>query len=637
MGRSDGHNCPENFGPESIVTGQGTGRTWNHWHIRLNSTIGIEGWSLVPTHVCLMPHIVPNALTFGIFSPGFGDIVNANTTVVWGASPTALRATASLMLDRQAQGGKLIVIDVRYTDVANNADLFLRPRPGSDGALAMGFMHVLIKENLYDAEFVDKWTYGFDELAELVEEWTPEKTSEVTWVPAEKIVAAARMMGENGPVAFHVSLGVGCMHTNAIQNGRASACVQALLGHLDVKGGLPIDIQWGVMLDDRITLWDSTKDPGSPDVKILGGEDYPFYKSFGRSNWPNAVWRAVLSEKPWPVKMMVFIANDPLLCYEDPQLVSAALQSKNLEFIAVKDFFLSPTAKMADIVLPSADWAERDTVDEEMFPNCIISTERAVDPPGECWDDWKFFLEWGKRLNPELWPWKDEKEMVLWRLKEFYDLDLSWDEYVKGAYFPVELGGTSERVYKKHEKGMLRPDGKPGFNTATGRIELKCDTLAAFGYDPLPEYVEPAESPYSTPGLAKEYPFILTTGHRLYAFFHSAWTNIPAQREIYPYPFVVINPADARLLGITEGEWVYVESPRGRVSAKAHVSHEIGKGVVALPRPGWRDDCKELGLPGYSWDGANPNVLIPAEPADPSFGASPMKSTLCKIVKQEVQ
>ncbi|MBN1537922.1 MAG: molybdopterin-dependent oxidoreductase [Anaerolineales bacterium] len=627
----------EKYGPEAIVTGQGTGRTWNHWHCRINSTIGLEGWSLVPTHVCLMPHIIPNALTLGVFSAGSGDFFNANTMVLWGTSATALRSRIRTVLDRQGQGAKLIVIDVRYTDIAKSADIFLQPRPGTDGALALSIMHVLIKEGLYDKEFVDKWTYGFDELAERVKTWTPEKAAEITWVPAEDIVATARMMGQNGPVAFNISLGVGCMHTNAIQNGRAAACIQGLLGHIDVKGGLPIALQFSVMLDDKITLWDPKKDPGRPDLKVLGGDEYRLYKSFGRSQWPKAVWRAVISGKPWPVKMMVFIANDPLLCYEETKTTREALLSKNLEFIVVKDFFFSPTAKLADMVLPSSDWAERDTIDEELFPNTVISTERAVDPPGECWDDWKFFLEWGKRLNPEQWPWKDEKEMVLWRMKELMGMDMTWEEYVKGAYFSMEPGGKKEPTYQKYAKGMLRKDGQPGFNTRTGRIEFRCDTLAHFGYDPVPDYIEPAESPISTPGVFKEYPFILTTGHRLYSFFHSAWTNIPAQRELYPYPFVLINPADANQLGITNGEWVSVESPRGKVSAKAHVTHEIGKGVVALPRPGWRDDCKELGLPGYGWDGANPNVLIPAEPADPSFGSSPMKSSLCRIVKQEIK
>ncbi len=624
----------DKYGPQAIATGQGTGRTWNHWHIRLNSTLGIDGWSLVPTHVCLMPHIIPHALTMGVFAAGGPDYLNAKTMVVWGVSPTGFRTGIKAVMDNKARGGKLIVIDVRFTDISKNADIFLRPRPGTDGALALGFMHVIIKEGLYDKEFVDKWTYGFDELAERVKQFPPERVAEITWIPQEKIVEAARMIGANGPSTFMASLGVGCMHTNGLQNGRAVACLQAILGHMDKPGGFLVNQAMQVMLDPKITLWDETKNWTSPDVKILGGEKYPMYKALGRSNWPNDVFKAVLTQKPWPVRMLVFIANDPLLCYEDPQLIYEALQSSNLEFIAVKDYYFSPTAKMADIVLPTADWSERDTIDEELFNNMVISTERAVDPPGECWDDWRFFLEWGKRINPELWPWKDEKEMTLWRIKEFYHKDLTWQEYVDGAYISTEIGG-GERVYEKFKLGMMRPDGKPGFMTPTGRIELRCDTMGFFGYDPVPDYKEPEESPYSTPGIAKDYPLILTTGHRLYPFFHSAWTNIPAQRELEPYPFVLINPADALERGILDEDWVDVTSPRGKISLKARVSHEIGKGVAAVPRPGWRDPCPELGLPGYGWEGSNPNVLIPAEPADPGFGASPMKSTLCQISKKE--
>jgi len=632
-----GKEIIEKYGPEAIVTGQGTGRTTNHWHIRLNSSLGLKGWSLVPTHVCLMPHILPNAISLGVFSPAAGDIKNSDTIVVWGINPAQMRAYTQIVYARQEAGAKLIVVDPRYHDMAKHADLFMRPRPGTDGALGMGIINQIIQNGDYDPEWIEKWTYGFEGLKERVAEWTPEKTSEITWVPAEQIIEAAEILGKGGPAGFLIGLGAGCMHSNAIQNGRALACLQGLLGYMDVPGGVPIDLAFSVMLDDKITLWDSSKSPMRPELFTFGGDKYPLYKAFGRSNDPYTTFEAAITGEPRPVKMMVFIANDPLLCYEDSKHTHKALTSPNVELLVVKDFYFSPTASLADIVLPSCDWSERDTIDEELFGNNVISTERAVDPPGECWDDWKFFLEWGKRVNPDQWQWQDEKDMVLWRLKEFYGMDLTWDEYVDGAYFSTEkTASDGERVYKKYEKGMLRPDGQPGFNTATGRIEFHCDTMAAFGYDPLPDYTEPAESPYSRPDLAETYPLILTTGHRVYSFFHSAWTNIPAQRELYPYPFALINPADATPLDISEGEWITIESPRGAVCAKAHVSHEIGKGVVAIPRPGWRDECKALGLPGYGWDQANPNVLVPATPADPGYGATPMRSSLCRVVKGKV-
>ena len=222
--------------------------------------------------------------------------------------------------------------------------------------------------------------------------------------------------------------------------------------------------------------------------------------------------------------------------------------------------------------------------------------------------------------------------MVLWRLKEFYGWDLTWDEF---QAVPVRVVGVAEPgaepVRKKYEKGLLRPDGQPGFPTVTGKIEFSSPAMAAFGYDPVPDYTEPAESPISQPELAKEYPLIGSTGHRVYSFFHSAWTNIPAQRYFYPEPFVVVHPDDAARYGVTDGEWMTVSSPRGKIISKCLVSREAKEGCVFIPRPAWRDECKALGLPGYGWDKANGNVLVPSEPAEPGYGATAMRSFLCKI------
>lgn len=629
---SESRRIIEEYGPEAIVTGQGTGRTTNHWHCRLNSTLGLEGWSLVPTHVCLMPHILPNAISLGIFSPADGDLANSGTMVLWGQNPAMERGIMKRILDNQKSGANLIVIDSRFQDMSKHADLAIQPRPGTDGALALGIMREIIANGWYDEQWIADWTFGFDELKQRVEEWTPEKVANVCWIEPEQVVTAARMMGQDGPVGMMVGLGPGCMHTNAIQNGRAIACLQGLLGHIDVPGGVNVPVAFSVMLDDKITLWDSTKDPGRPDLFTFGGEKHPLYKSFGRSNDPNSVFKAMITGEPRPVKMFVAVADDPLLCYEDANLTYQAMTSPNLDLVVVKDFYLSPTAQLADIVLPTADWSERCTYDEELDGPFILAFDQAVPAPGECKDDWWFWLQWGKRMNPEQWPWKDEKEMVLWRLKEFYDFDLTWEEFQE---VPVRVVGnadlTAEPVYKKYEKGMLRPDGQPGFPTVTGKIEFSSPTMQLFGYDPLPDYTEPAESPYSTPELAGEYPLIGSTGHRVYSFFHSAWTNVPAQRYFYPEPFVVIHPDDAATYKVTDGEWVTISSPRGSIISKALVSREAKKGVVFIPRPAWRDECEALGLPGYGWDKANGNVLVPSEPAEPGYGATAMRSFLCKI------
>ncbi len=620
------------YGPEAIITGQGTGRTTNHWHCRLNSSLGLEGWSLTPTHVCLMPHILPNAFTLGIYSGASGDIKNAETVVLWGQNPAMERAWAGVLYARQAETMKLIVIDSRFQDMSKHADIALQPFPGTDAALALAFMHEVIENEWYDKEFIDQWTYGFDQLAERVKDWTPERAAEICRLDADDIRAAARLMGTHGPVGMMIGLGPGCMHTNAIQNGRALACLQGLLGWLDKKGGITVPVSFDVMLDDRITLWDPAKHPGRPELFTFGGEEHPLYKVFGRSNDPDSVFRAIITGEPRPVKAYIAIANDPVMCYENANQTYEAMTSPNLDFICSKDFYFSSSALLADLLLPSADWSERCTYDEELDGTLIHTFDQAVKAPGECKDDWWFFLQWGKRIDPEHWPWADEKEMVLWRLKEFYGYDMTWDEFQSKPWrYMVETTGDGEVVYEKYKLGKIRPDGQPGVNTPSGRIEFWSESLAAFGYDPLPDFTWPYESPENLPELAKEYPLTAVTGIRVYSFFHSAWTNIPSQRKLYPDPFVLVHPEDALKYGITDGEWITISSPRGKIISKAMVTYECKEGCVFIPRPGWRDECKELGLPGYGWDKANGNVLVPSNPAEPGYGATAMRSSLCKI------
>lgn len=616
----------DKYGPEAILTGQGTGRGSNHWHARLSVTLGHKGFGVAPIHVCLMPNLMPTVFTFGNFAfLDAMDVQRANTIVEWGINPATAWPGMQMpqFAEARARGAKVIVVDPRFTDMAAKADIWLQPRPGTDGALALGMMNVIINEGLYDKEFVDKWTIGFDQLRERVQEYPLDRVSEITWVPQDKIAAAARLMATNKPTTAGVSLGA-CMHSNGMQSGRAINCLLAILGVWDVPGGILSNRFWDIMLDPRITLIDQVAE----DFKLLGHEDYPLLEAAG-SAVPHLVWRAINTEKPKPVKALVLAASDPPMVYAEAMNVREALS--NLDFLVVKDYFMTPSAELADIVLPSAHWTEREVADEELYPApMVVAPQKAVEPPGEAWDDWKFFLELGKRFKPEWWPWNNVREMWLWRLKTFYGWDVTWEEFVEKGYW------TYDYEYKKYEAGKERLDGELGFRTPSGKIELYCESWAQFGYDPLPDYQEPAESPYSLPAVAQEYPLILTTGGRLYPFYHSAWTNIPMQREFAPYPFVEMHPDTATSLGISEGEWVYVESPRGRIKVKASLTKGIQPQVVHIPRPGWKHACKELGLEGYSYDKANPNVLLPAEPADPGFATTAMRSTLCRIKKAEV-
>ena len=619
----------EKYGRGSFIIGQGTGRGSNHWHMRAQASFGLSGWGTAPDHVCLMPNLLPAMFTYGYFCYiDSADVANANTIVEWGINP--FTAWSGLqgphLIEAKARGAKLIVIDPRFTDLAAKADIWLQLKPGTDGALALGLMNVIISEGIYDKEFVDKWTLGFDKLAERVKEYPPERVSEITWIPEQKLIDAARTMANNRPTNFTPSLGT-CMHSNGMQNGRAIACLFGILGDIDAKGGTLSNRFWDVMLDPEI----SKLDPAEFN-KILGDETKPLLSRMAAQPWPDAIWRAIHTGKPYPVKGMGFVADDAPMAYENSQTILNALSE--LEFVFIKDYFITPTAaQVADLVLPTAHWSERESADEELYsdPCPVVIPQKAVEPPGEAWCDWQFWLELGKRFKPEWWPWKDVREMWQWRLKTFYDIDLPWEDLAKQGYF-VTYGGE-KRVYKKYEKGLERPDGQFGFRTPSGRIELYCEAWGEFGYDPLPDYIPPTI--YSNEAQERQFPFILMTGSRLYPFYHSAWTQIPMQREIEPDPFFEIHPDAAKKEGIKEGDWVFIESPNGRIRGKARLTKGLDARCIHVPRPGWRDACQELGLEGYGTLGANINVLIPAEPSDPQFGTPAMRSTRCRLIKIE--
>lgn len=702
----------DEYGPESVITSQGTGRASNTWHYRLQSSIGKPGFGLAPTHVCLLPFLAQTHVTWGRqFHPyEAGDYRNSQCNVVWGCNPMRSRLHAGhRMLEAKRKGAKMVVIDAVFRDVAAKADVYCGIRPGSDGALALGFSNLVIQNKDYNEETLCRWTnmpflvhpteerllrdfdidpnasedfdnyVVWDEVSngpaiwypetesfdkegvkpeldgvhaflmtdgqqlecpttfrmyrEYLSEWTLEKTSAVTWVPEEDILAAYETMVNNRPCIISAFLGACMMTTNAVQSGRAITILQVLLDPpIDEPGGIFFNPIWDFTFSPKITMADQV--PGNH--LRLGYDKYPMYTQvYAASNWPHDVWEAIKTGKPWPVKVLVNIASDLLGCYENPQSVHEALTCGNLDMIACVDYWLTPTGELADILLPAAHWSERVTGDEETTPDpCIVCISQiAVDPPGEAKDDWFVFRELGKRFKPEWWQFENSGDMWMFRLRNFYDVpeDMTFEQAQEQGYFEPSCAGAN-RVYKQHEKGIIK------FKTPTHRIELYSEAMPVYGYpSSLPSFYEPAESPYSTPDVYADYPFVLTSGARDYAFYHSAWTNIASQRIIEPYPYVEINDEDATDLQISDGEWVYVESPRGRITSKARVHQGVTKGVISLPRSAYRDACKELGLPGYSWDKANPNILIPVEGSDLGFGASPMRATLCRIVKIDTQ
>ncbi len=237
-------------------------------------------------------------------------------------------------------------------------------------------------------------------------------------------------------------------------------------------------------------------------------------------------------------------------------------------------------------------------------------------------------LKLGKRLNPEAWPWENVREMFNAMLATTI-AGMTFEELRdKGfAYDIVE--------YKKYEKGSLRPDKKPGFNTPTGKVELYSTVFEKCGLDPLPYFEEPPESPVATPEVAKEYPLILTTGARIGAFFHSEHRQIPSLRQMHPDPITEVHPETARKLGIKDGDWVWIESPRGRVKQKAQLFSDMEPNIVHAEHGWWFPE-----LPGeepwlHGLRESNINVCMDDDPeiCNTLTGAFPLRTALCKIYK----
>jgi anaerobic selenocysteine-containing dehydrogenase len=509
-------------------------------------------------------------------------------------------------------GAKLIVVDPRKTGLAARADHWLQIRPGTDDALALGMLHVIIKEKLYDKDFVNRWTTGFDELAERVEEYPPEKVSEITWIPAEDIRSAARLYATTKPACIQWGNGID-QNINTFQTARAIHCLSAITGNLDVPGG---DVFWvppagvkvhsthsdqNLALNERITPEIKSKMIGRGKYKVLDNSTIH----------PRHLLDAIMSGQPYPIKALFVMGSNTLLNQTDP--VRTAQAFRKVDFTVVTELFMTPTAQMADILLPASSWLENDEVADLHMGWCVLIRQKVAEI-GECRDDKQILFDLARRLGmSDDFPWKDVREFCDWTLE---GAGLTFEEFKNPGIL------TGKMRYRKYEQ--------EGFATPSGKVELRCSTLESMGYDPLPYYVEPPESPYSTPDLFKDFPLIITTGSRIQGYFCSEGRQIPSLRHLNPDPIMEIHPDTACSLGIESGDWVWIESLRGRIKQRAKLTDGIHPEVIHAQH-GWWFPEKEP--PEYGFTESNVNVLAADMPCDPHTGSESLRAFLCKVYK----
>lgn len=602
------NNYKVTFGPESIVMGYGTGRENEAVIYRFANLLGSPN-VLTAGHFCYGPRIATSILTCGT-NPIVDYENSPKCIMVWGnniviSNPDEYKGEPfSVALSK---GAKLIAVDPRMTRIAARADVWLQLRPGTDAALALGMLNVIVNEGLYDKEFVENHVYGWEPFVKRVNEYPLDRVEEITWVPKEKILQAARLFATTKPAGIQWGVAIE-QQINCADNDRLLMALMGITGNIDVPGGqvlfqAPRIRNVGHFGAHRML----------PDVqreKRLGGERFRLAGNFGIIN-PKCVWDAILTEKPYPVKMLFFISSNPLMTRAKAREVYRALQQ--VDFMAVSDFFITPTAELADIVLPTATWLEMDYIGDFWKRHGTILPRRKVIQVGECRSDHEMLNDLAHRVGQgEHW-WDDFEQALDWILAP---VGITWKDFKKMDYI------RGERVEQKYNL--------KGFSTPTRKFELYSTLLEKWGYDPLPQYREPLESPCSKPELCRQYPYILITGRRLPGFFHSENRQLPWIRELHRDPVVEIHPDTASKEGIREGDWVSIESPRGKVRQRAKFFEGMDPRVVSAEHAWWFPERKD---PGHGWDESNINILTDNayENCDPAMGATHIRTLLCRV------
>ncbi len=602
-------NSKETYGPESVIFIRGSFRGgYEGGHVgRLANTFGTPNIaSMAP--LCFVPRQSGSLITHG-FNPVPDYDYPPSCMMVWGANLPETRLGEGIgTLRALKKGSKLIVVDPRKFELSRKADVWLQVRPGSDLALALGLINVIIKDDLYDKSFVEKWTVGFDELRQHIEQYTPEEMEKITWVPANLIRDAARLYATSKPSILQAGNAID--HTNNnFQTARALAILRAITGNLGVPGGELACSQPAIvpMGSPEFDLRDklSQKERDKRLNTTSGLLPTVFYAL------PQSIVKSILEGEPYRLRAAFILECNMLQTYQNVQEVYKAL--KKIDFLAAVDMFMTPTAAMADIVLPVAGFLEiNNIIAPPYYP--LVQVQQKVAEIGECRSDYEIIADLARRLGIGEYFWENEKECLDFIMKP---AGLTFDEFKKIG----TLVGKKE--YRKHEKD--------GFPTPSKKVEIYSQRLKDWGFDPMPTYREIPETPLSAPELTKEYPLVLTSW-KIEEFRHSGQRQIKSLRKRHPEPVVFIHPDTARGLGIVEGDTVCIETKRGKVQQKALLTTDIDRRVVGVDYAWWFPEKGPETM--YGWAEANVNILTDdAPPWGTEMGTPNLRGFLCKIFK----
>ena len=553
----------------------------------------------------------------GLGITGSEDIDHARVALVVGrnayaADPVQWRALNAM----KSRGGRLVVIDPNATPASKRADIWLRPRPGTDAAIALAMIHVMVSEKRYDAQFVNDHCIGFDQLEARANRYPPSVAAELTGVSAQDIVRAARCYAD-GPSVFISGHGIDAFSAG-FQTFRAFHCLVAISGNVERTGGNLRNCKPQGMLNyldvihhPRFQL------PAQTAQLTLGAQQYPLWA--GPSGWQTAchnptVIDAVLTSKPYPVRALYISGVNIAVTYPNPRRTIEALRSVDALVVAAHD--INPTSAWADIVLPKTTTLEEEEVQIQPRAPCVSYTQPAHPPLGEARCDVEIASALLDRLSPhidinrDLLPWHSQREFNRFLLGES-DIDL-------------------ETLATQGYASFERPPPNTTFNTPSGKIELYSAHLASLGHDPLPDFVPPAAGLVED-SVKDQYPLLLLTGERDKNYHHSRFRDQHWLREQTPHPVLRVHPATLVTLGITDGEWVEITTMNGPGTFQAVVesTDRVPPEVVATGMGWWYPEAQ---APWFGLFEVNVNAALSyGGPYDPVVGSPDSRGLRCRI------
>lgn len=544
--------------------------------------------------ICYRMRIRTRQMTFGKYPT---EELDSNLYILWGHNPDASDFPLRMAMNENLKkGAKLVVIDPKRIPLADRAEMYLQIRPGTDGALALAMIQVIIEEKLTDRDFIEKYTLGFDRLVTHIGPYTPEWAEKITWVSADDIRKVARLFAVTRGAGIYQGTCTQDQTANGTQNSRAFSILQAITGNINIHGG------W--VIGPRLRLGNAGLGvEGEP----LGGEQYPLFTTlFGRKS-PYGVVTCVPESIPEKLKAFLVVGGNPVLSMADSNAFRESF--RKLEMLFVHDLFMTETAELAHYVLPACSHLEKWGLGYS-YNVChglpyLMLRKKAIEPLGEGWSEWRLYTELAKNLGLEAhFPWTSEEEFVAFELRPTgLSFDTLLNEKPEGAFF-------GEKKYEIEDRT---------FSTPSGKIELYSEEMAGAGFDPLPTYLEPHRSPLSTPDLAEKYPLILSTGNRNLFYTHGQFRGIKTLQEKNPEPLAELGPKTAEQNRLEDGDTVVIETNRGTVRMKVRVDQRVAEGVIFVPH-GW---------PGE----ANANLLTDTNCREPIMGYPEIKSLLCAVRK----